>query len=121
MAAVLSPLSEAVMTALVSVATGVVAMENGALSVAPAAIVTVAGGVALGSEDQVILALPPWEIGRLMPNLPVPDKFEPILNSHYRLAGLERPRFIGFIGALAQWALVRSSHVSVTVSAAKVA
>ncbi|MFC4170880.1 FAD-dependent oxidoreductase [Microvirga sp. GCM10011540] len=74
--------------------------------------------VALGPEDQVILALPPWEIARLMPELPVPDRFEPILNIHYRLCGLDRPRFIGFTGTLAQWVLVRDDHVSVTVSAA---
>jgi hypothetical protein len=74
--------------------------------------------VALGPEDQVILALPPWEVERLLPALPVPQLFEPILNVHYRLPGFERPRFIGFTGTLAQWALVRSTHVSVTVSAA---
>ncbi|HZH53827.1 MAG TPA: FAD-dependent oxidoreductase [Microvirga sp.] len=74
--------------------------------------------VALGPEDQVVLALPPWEIGRLMPALPVPDRFEPILNVHYRLDGSDRPRFLGFVGTLAQWIMVRNSHVSVTVSAA---
>jgi len=74
--------------------------------------------VALGPEDQVILALPPWEIARLMPELPVPDRFESILNVHYRLRSLAHPRFIGCIGTLAQWILVRDTHVSVTVSAA---
>ena len=74
--------------------------------------------VALGPRDQVVLALPPWEIGRLLPALPVPDRFEPILNIHYPLQGPDHPRFIGFIGMLAQWALVRPTHVSVTVSAA---
>jgi hypothetical protein len=74
--------------------------------------------VALGPEDRVILALPPWEIGRLLPGSAVPNAFEPILNVHYRVAGPERPRFIGLIGSLAQWALVRDDHTSVTVSAA---
>jgi hypothetical protein len=74
--------------------------------------------VALGPEDQVVLALPPWEIARLMPELPVPGRFEAILNVHYRIGGLDRPRFIGCVGTLAQWILVRESHVSVTVSAA---
>jgi len=75
--------------------------------------------IALGPQDRVILALPPWEIERLLPALPVPQTFEPILNVHYRLPGLARPRFIGFTGLLAQWALVRPDHVSVTVSAAR--
>lgn len=74
--------------------------------------------VMLGPDDRVILALPPYEIERLLPGLPVPTAFEPILNIHYRVPGPSIPRFIGFTGALAQWALVRSSHVSVTVSAA---
>lgn len=74
--------------------------------------------LALQPEDRVILALPPWEVGRLLPGSAVPNAFEPILNVHYRVAGPERPRFIGLIGSLAQWALVRDDHTSVTVSAA---
>lgn len=74
--------------------------------------------VPLGPEDQVVLALPPWEIARLLPNLPVPDAFEPILNVHIPVRGPSRPHFLGLLGTLAQWALVREDHVSVTVSAA---
>ncbi len=74
--------------------------------------------VMLGPDDRVILALPPYEVERLLPALPVPTQFEPILNVHYRMPGFEVPRFIGFTGTLAQWALIRSNHVSVTVSAA---
>jgi hydroxysqualene dehydroxylase len=74
--------------------------------------------VALGPEDQVILALPPWEIARLLPDLPVPERFEAILNVHYRIGGLDRPRFVGSVGTLAQWVLIRDTHASVTVSAA---
>ncbi|WP_230530363.1 hydroxysqualene dehydroxylase [Microvirga roseola] len=75
--------------------------------------------VALGPEDKVVLALPPWEVERLLPALVVPRLFEPILNVHYRVPGLDRLRFIGFTGTLAQWALIRAGHVSVTISAAK--
>ncbi|MFL5164122.1 MAG: FAD-dependent oxidoreductase [Microvirga sp.] len=74
--------------------------------------------VMLGPDDRVILALPPYEVQRLLPALPVPTSFEPILNVHYRTPGLANPRFIGFTGTLAQWALIRPTHVSVTVSAA---
>jgi uncharacterized protein with NAD-binding domain and iron-sulfur cluster len=74
--------------------------------------------VMLGPDDRVILALPPYEVERLLPDLPVPTRFEPILNVHYRMRGLRTPRFIGFTGTLAQWALIREDHVSVTVSAA---
>lgn len=75
--------------------------------------------VALGPEDRVILALPPYEVKHLLPMLPVPRIFEPILNVHYRVPGPPEPRFLGFTGTLAQWALARSTHVSVTVSAAR--
>jgi hypothetical protein len=74
--------------------------------------------IALGPGDQIILALPPWEVERLFPALQVPQAFEPILNVHYRIPGLDHPRFVGLTGALAQWVLIRPSHVSVTVSAA---
>lgn len=74
--------------------------------------------VALGPGDQVILALPPWEVERLLPGLPVPRQFEPILNIHYRVPGPEHPRFLGLTGSMAQWILARPDHVSVTVSAA---
>jgi hypothetical protein len=74
--------------------------------------------VALAREDAVILALPPAEVGRLLPDLSVPDAFEPIVNAHYPVRGPAGPRFVGLRGALSQWALARPDHVSVTVSAA---
>ncbi|WP_052341436.1 hydroxysqualene dehydroxylase [Salinarimonas rosea] len=77
--------------------------------------------VAIGPGDGVVLALPPAEIARLLPALPVPDAYEPIVNAHYRVAGPARPRFVGLRHALAHWALARPDHVSVTVSAAAAA
>lgn len=74
--------------------------------------------VALAPGDAAILALPPAEVGRLLPHLPVPDAFEPIVNAHFQVRGPARPRFVGLRGALSQWALARPDHVSVTVSAA---
>jgi phytoene dehydrogenase-like protein len=74
--------------------------------------------VALAPRDAVVLALPPAEVKRLLPSLPVPDAFEPIINAHFQVRGPQRPRFVGLRGALSQWALARPDHVSVTVSAA---
>jgi NADPH-dependent 2,4-dienoyl-CoA reductase/sulfur reductase-like enzyme len=76
------------------------------------------GTVALGDGDAVILALPPAEAKRLLPDLPVPERFEPIVNAHYRASLTDRPRFVGLLGTLSQWVLARPDHVSVTVSAA---
>ncbi len=83
-----------------------------------AALAFASGTVPLRAQDRVILALPPHEIARLLPGLPVPDTYEAILNVHYRVRGSSAPRFVGLLGTLAQWALVRDDHVSVTVSAA---
>ncbi len=74
--------------------------------------------LALAPGESVVLALPPAEIGRLLPHLPVPVAYEPIVNAHYQVRGPAAPRFVGLRGALSQWALARADHVSVTVSAA---
>ncbi len=76
------------------------------------------GGVAVGAGESVVLALPPWEVARLLPSLPVPRAHEPIVNVHFPVAGPAEPRFVGLIGTLAQWVLARRDHVSVTISAA---
>jgi glycine/D-amino acid oxidase-like deaminating enzyme len=74
--------------------------------------------IALGPSDCAILAVPPWEIARILPDLAVPTDCEPILNLHAAIQGPEQPRFIGLRGGLAQWLLVRNDHLSVTVSSA---
>ena len=74
--------------------------------------------VALASEDRVMLALPPWEAVRLLPCLPAPDRHAPILNLHFARESDGPPRFLGLLGGLAQWVLVRPKGISVTVSAA---
>lgn len=72
----------------------------------------------LGAADAVLLAVPPWEAQRLLPDLPAPARHAPILNLHFAHATDGPVRFIGLLGGLAQWMLVRPGGVSVTVSAA---
>jgi glycine/D-amino acid oxidase-like deaminating enzyme len=74
--------------------------------------------VALAPGDAAVLALPPWEVARLLPGVPVPTQHAPILNMHFAREGDGPVRFIGLLGGLAQWVLVRPSGVSVTISAA---
>ena len=78
--------------------------------------------VDFGSEDAVVLALPPAASAELLPDLPVPDGSTAILNAHYRL---DRPAslpggqmFLGLIGGTAEWLFARDDVISVTVSAA---
>lgn len=72
----------------------------------------------LAQGQRAILALPPWETARLLPGTPAPDAFAPILNLHFARPAETPVRFLGLLGALCQWVLVRPSGISVTVSAA---
>jgi hypothetical protein len=74
--------------------------------------------VPLDSAEYVLLAVPPWEAARLLPEVPTPELHAPILNLHFAHATEGPVRFIGLLGGLAQWVLVRPGGVSVTVSAA---
>ncbi|MFC4168323.1 hydroxysqualene dehydroxylase [Teichococcus aestuarii] len=76
-----------------------------------------AGGT-LPVEGGVILATPPWESARLLPGLRVPERHAPILNLHYAHASGGPLRFLGLLGGVGQWVLVRPGAVAVTVSAA---
>ncbi|WP_376099261.1 FAD-dependent oxidoreductase [Roseomonas sp. CCTCC AB2023176] len=79
--------------------------------------------VVLAPDDAVVLSLPPWEVARLLPATPVPAEHAPILNLHFAHATSadERGgpvRFLGVLGGLCQWVLVRPGGIAVTVSAA---
>jgi hypothetical protein len=74
--------------------------------------------VVLGEGDRAILALPPWEAARLVPGLRVPAEHAPILNLHFTHATPGPVRFLGVLGGLCQWVLVRPGAIAVTVSAA---
>lgn len=81
------------------------------------------GPVALGADDFVVLAVPPWVAGELLPNMTVPNAFESILNVHFRTTVGSAPEvaaagFIGLVSGTAEWIFVRPDRVSVTVSAA---
>jgi hypothetical protein len=73
--------------------------------------------VMLGEADRVILALPPWEAQRMLTGLPAPDAFAPIVNLHFAFQPGGQVRFLGLLGALCQWVLIRPEGVAVTISA----
>jgi hypothetical protein len=74
--------------------------------------------IAIGAADAVVLAVPPWETARLLPGLPAPSRFAPIVNLHFRHPGPPAVRFVGLLGGLSQWVLFRPTGASVTISAA---
>ena len=87
------------------------------------ALWTSTGQIPVGAEDDVVLAVPPWVATDLLPFVTAPDKFEAILNIHYRYdadaAGpLGATGFIGVLSGTAEWIFAKKGHISVTVSAA---
>jgi len=84
---------------------------------------TTDGPVTLDPNDAVVLAVPPWAVTELLPDITVPDGFESILNVHYKIDlapenAIKEAGFVGLVNGTAQWLFIKRDHVSVTVSAA---
>jgi squalene-associated FAD-dependent desaturase len=87
------------------------------------ALGTPEGQVTIGPDEAVVLAVPPWVAGELLPEITVPNAFESILNVHFKVAVTPAPDvaeagFIGIVNGTAEWIFIRPDRVSVTVSAA---
>jgi squalene-associated FAD-dependent desaturase len=77
------------------------------------------GEIALAPEDAVVLAAPPWIAQSLVPGLLAPDRFNAIVNGHFRIAPPKgAASIVGVIGGTAQWVFAFEDRLSVTVSAA---
>jgi squalene-associated FAD-dependent desaturase len=77
------------------------------------------GRVELAEADQVVLAVPPWVAAELVPGLAVPDRFEAIVNGHFRtVAPQGAPLVTGVVNATVEWIFCFEDRISVTVSGA---
>jgi len=77
------------------------------------------GEQAIGPHDTVILAVPPWTILELLPDIIVPDSFCAIVNAHFKIAAPRAlPLIVGLTGGTAEWVFAFPDRLSVTVSAA---
>jgi squalene-associated FAD-dependent desaturase len=79
--------------------------------------------ISVGDGDAVVLAVPPWIAGEMLPDITVPNAFESILNVHFKAevqpeGDLAEAGYIGLVNGTAEWIFVRPDRVSVTVSAA---
>ncbi|WP_197507810.1 FAD-dependent oxidoreductase, partial [Methylosinus sp. 3S-1] len=75
--------------------------------------------VALGREDAVALAVPPWTAQELLPGLVAPDEFRGIVNAHFKIAPPPgQPALLGMIGSLTEWLFAFEDRLSVTISGA---
>jgi hydroxysqualene dehydroxylase len=74
--------------------------------------------VALGPDDAVILAVPPYAATALVPELEAPSEFRAIVNAHFRIdppAG--QPAILGVLNATTEWIFAFPGRVSITISA----
>jgi hypothetical protein len=70
-------------------------------------------------DAAVVLAVPPWVAGELVPGLVVPDRFCAILNLHFAFAAPEdAPMITALLGTLSQWLVCHPDRISVTISGA---
>jgi hypothetical protein len=78
----------------------------------------------IGPDEDVVLAVPPWIAGELLPDLRAPDEYQAILNIHFRAEApdadpaIRRAGFIGLVGGAAEWVFLKPGHISATISAA---
>jgi squalene-associated FAD-dependent desaturase len=87
------------------------------------ALLTNDGTIPVAPDDAVIVAVPPWVAGDLVPGLTVPDGFEAIVNAHFKIVlepegDLAEARFLGLINGTAEWIFLKRNHISITISAA---
>jgi hypothetical protein len=76
------------------------------------------GELALGPEDRVVLAVPPWVASDLVPGLSTPTEYRGILNAHFNVvppAG--QPLLLGMVGSVSEWLFAYPDRLSVTISA----
>jgi squalene-associated FAD-dependent desaturase len=77
------------------------------------------GEVVVAAGESVILAVPPWTVQDLLPDVSVPDAFCAIVNAHFKTAPPPGTApMLGVIGGTAEWVFAFADRLSVTVSAA---
>lgn len=92
-----------------------IAFEDGAVT----GLIFAEDVIAVGANDRVILAVPPWVAKDLLPEISAPDQFRAIVNAHFKIAPpKDAPTMLGLVNATAEWIFTFPDRVSVTVSAA---
>lgn len=75
--------------------------------------------LSLGSNDAVVLALPPWVASDLLPGIHAPREFRSIVNAHFALVPPPgSPLLLGVVGGLTEWLFAYPDRFSVTISGA---
>jgi hydroxysqualene dehydroxylase len=77
------------------------------------------GTVAVGPQDAVILAVPPYAAKSIIPQLAGPDEFRAIVNAHFNIVpprGVEP--MLGILNGTAEWIFFFEDRISATISGA---
>lgn len=78
--------------------------------------------VDLAAGERVVLATPPAVTADLLPEVPLPQGSDPIVNAHVAVPETaklpENAGILGLVGGVAEWIFLRPGLASVTVSAA---
>jgi hydroxysqualene dehydroxylase len=83
------------------------------------ALVWADGEEAVAPDAAVVLAVPAWVAGDLVPGLAVPDDHRAIVNAHFAVAPPRgAPDMLGVLGATSEWIFTHPDRISVTISAA---
>lgn len=76
-------------------------------------------GPELVDGKAVVLAVPPWVAGAVVPGLTVPDRFCSIVNAHFAVPPPPgAPMITALLGAASQWVVCHEDRISVTISGA---
>jgi len=77
------------------------------------------GEVTVGAGETVVLAVPPWVAGELVPRLTVPTEHRAIVNAQFWVTPPSTAEpMIGVIGGTVEWIFAFPERISVTVSGA---
>jgi len=73
--------------------------------------------VAIGSDDAIVMAVPPRAAAALLPGLKTPTEFRAIVNAHFRVTPPPGAApILGVIGGLVEWLFAFPNRLSVTIS-----
>jgi squalene-associated FAD-dependent desaturase len=71
---------------------------------------------AVGADDAVVLAVPPYAAGSIVPGLQTPVEYRAIINAHFRLSPPDIAPMIGVLHGVAEWFFAFDDRISVTIS-----
>ncbi|MDE1915639.1 MAG: hydroxysqualene dehydroxylase HpnE [Sphingomonadales bacterium] len=84
-----------------------------------AALIWADGEEIIAPDAAVVLAVPAWVAGDLLPGLQVPDEHRAIVNAHFAVAPPSgAPEMLGLLGSTSEWVFTHPDRISVTISAA---